>query len=249
MQVLVATTLLAVLGSLWIRRDTWRSWWEAGLTGSIMLQGCAVLCVSPWVSTVAGPTLHGVLGRWNVEHLLGHLCLIVAAAAIVYHCLTRLADPELLTAMFTRSVVAPLNLGIPLLVAAFLLADEEPHTDLFAAPVRSIWFGVYWLVLGVLLTYLLGYARRVLLALRSDPRSRATANIYLAGAGLGMAACAVQVATAWVGVDVSLPVWCCMCLGVMCFAYGSGRSWQARVDWFIRGPRPPRQPTPPQPAA
>lgn len=249
MLALIAITLLAVVGSLWVRRATWQSWWEAGLSGAVALQGCAVLLMSPWASSIIGPVLHRIVGRWNIEHLLGHICMIAAAAAIVHHCLTRLAEPGMVSGIFSRDVVRPLNLGIPLLVVAFILADEEHHTDLFVAHVDTFWLAMYWLLLGFLLVYLFGLARRILLTLRSDPRSRTTANVYLIGVGLGIAAFVIQVTTACLGVDISMPVWLCMCLGVICFAYGSGRSWQAKVDWLL-GNRPETgHAVPPQPAA
>lgn len=249
MHALIAVTLVAVLGSLWVRRDTWGSRWEVGLSSSIALQGCALLLMSPCGSGIIGPVLHGVVGRWNVEHLLGHICLIAAAAAIVHHCLTRLTDPATLRGIFGRDVVRPLRLGVPLMTVVFLLADDEHHADLFLPHADTFWEAAYWLLLGAIVVYVLGYARRILRALRTDPRSRPAANVYLAGAGLGIAACAIQVGTACAGVDISMPVWLCMCLGVMCFAYGSGRSWQARVDW-LHGERPPAgHAVPPQPAA
>lgn len=245
---LVAATVAVTALSLWIRRDTWRSSWEAGLTLSLALQGGAVLLMSPSVAGTAEPLLHDVLGRWNTQHLLGHLCLIAAAAAIVYHGLSRLADSATLNALFNRDIARPLSLGVPLLVATFILADEHYHADLFLAHVSSVWLGLYWLVLGSILVYVLGYAIRILAALRRDPRSKPAATVYLVGCALGVAACVAQMSTAWLGIDVSLPVWVCCCLGVMSFAFGSARSWRSRIGWFTASPQP-RQPIPPQRAS
>lgn len=244
---LIAATLLAVVVSLWIRRGTWSSWWEVGLSRAVALQGCALLLMSPWADGVLGPPLHRVFGLWNIEDLLGHLCLIIAAAAIVHHCLTRLAGPELLGSMFERDIQQPLTLGAPLLVAAFVEADEGRQTDLFDAHVSTVWLAAYWLLLGIMMVYLLGYAHRALLALRDDPRSRPTVEVFLTGVRFGIAACVIQLVTAWAGIDVSSPVWLCLCLCVLCFTYGAGRSWQAKLDWFR--PQMVRQPSPPQRAS
>ncbi|HWF70323.1 MAG TPA: hypothetical protein VG187_12265 [Mycobacterium sp.] len=76
---------------------------------------------------------------------------------------------------------------------------------------------------------LIGYAARVMLIVRKDPRSTATANLYLISAAFGVAATVIQVTTAEAGIDITLPVWLCACLGAIGFAYGSARSWHAKV--------------------
>jgi hypothetical protein len=242
MSALIIVTLAAVCYSLWIRRDTWRSRWEAGASLNIGLQGCAVLLMSPWASETLGPPLHHLLRRWNVEDLLGHICLIVAATAIIHHGLARLDDERQSRRIFRRHIATPLWLGVPLLVAVFVVADEGYHPDLFPAHVSTVWFGAYWLVLGALLTYLFGYAARVMLIVRKDPRSRATADLYLISAAFGVAATVIQVTTAEAGIDITLPVWLCACLGAIGFAYGSARSWHAKMAWLTGDKKaPPRQ--------
>jgi hypothetical protein len=239
MSALILATLAAIFYSLWVRRHTWRSRWEAGANLNIALQGCAVLLMSPWASATLGPALHHMTGRWNVEDLLGHICLIVAVTAIIHHGLARLDDERQWRGLFRRHIEIPLLLGIPLLVVVFVIANERYHPDLFPAHVSTVWFGAYWLVLGALLIYLFTYAGRVLLILRKDPRSTATVNLYLISAGFGVAATAIQVITAEIGVDTTLPVWLCACLGAIGFAYGSARSWHAKVAWFTPGGKPP----------
>lgn len=240
MSALIIVTLAAVFFSLWIRRDTWRSRWEAGASLNIALQGCAVLLMSPWASENLGPPLHHIFRLWNVEDLLGHICLIVAATAIIDHGLARLGDHSQWRRLFHRHIALPLWLGLPVLVAVFIVADEGYHPDLFPAHVSTVWFGAYWIVLGILLVYLFGYAARVMLIVRKDPRSRATADLYLVSAAFGVAATVIQVTTAEAGIDITLPVWLCACLGAIGFAYGSARSWQAKVAWFRDNrPAPP----------
>ena len=239
MSALIIATLAAIFYSLWVRRDTWRSRWEAGASLNIALQGCAVLLMSPWASAHLGPSLHDIFRRWNVEDLLGHICMIAAVTAIIHHGLARLDDERQSRTLFRRHIETPLQLCVPLLVAVFIIADEGYHPDLFPAHVSTVWFGLYWLVLGVLLTYLFAYAVRVLLILRKDPRSQATVNLYLISAGFGVAATVIQVVTAEAGIDITLPVCLCACLGAIGFAYGSARSWHAKVAWFTAGNNPP----------
>jgi hypothetical protein len=249
MSVLIIATLAAIFYSLWIRRHTWRSRWEAGASLNIALQGCAVLLMSPWASANLGPSLHHIFRRWNVEDLLGHICLIIAVTAIIHHGLARLDDEQHLRTLFRRHIETPLQLSVPLLVLVFIIANEGYHPDLFPAHVSTVWFGAYWLALGSLLTYLFAYACRVLLILRKDPRSRATVDLYLISAAFGVAATVIQVTTAEVGIDITLPVWLCACLGAIGFAYGSARSWHAKVAWFAPGKHPPPTTSAPPPSA
>lgn len=230
--VLITATLAAIACSLWIRRDTWRSRLETGATLNIALQGCAVLLMSHWTSAALGPSLYRIFGLWNVQHLLGHICWIFAATAIIQHGLSRLVNESDERGLLRKYVARPVWLGVPLLVAVFVIADEGHHLDFFAAHVSDVWLGIYWFVLGGLLIYLLGYAGRVMLILRADPRSTATVDLYLIAAGCGVGAHVIQIGTAWAGSDVALPVWFCACLGATAFAYGSARSWQAKIAWF-----------------
>jgi hypothetical protein len=232
MSALIIITLVAAFCSLWVRRDTWRSRWEADASLNIALQGCAVLLMSPWASETLGPPLHYAFGLWNVEDLLGHICLMVAAAAIIDHGLARLGNSGQWRRIFRRHITIPMALGIPVLVAVFIAADEGYHPDLFPAHVSTPWFATYWIVLGILLVYLFGYAVRVMLIVRKDPRSTVTATLYLISAAFGLAATVIQVTTAEAGIDITLPVWLCACLGAIGFAYGSARSWHAKVAWF-----------------
>ncbi len=232
MSALIIITLAAAFYSLWIRRHTWRSRWEADASLNIALQGLAVLLMSPWASETLGPPLHHAFGLWNVEDLFGHICLMIAAAAIIDHGLARLGDHSQWRRLFRRHIKIPVWLGIPVLVAVFIEADEGYHPDLFPAHVSTAWFGAYWIVLGILLVYLFGYAARVMLIVRKDPRSTVTATLYLISAAFGVAATVIQVTTAEAGIDITLPVWLCACAGAIGFSYGSARSWHAKVAWF-----------------
>ena len=152
--------------SLWVRRVTWCSRWEAAATLNIALQGCALALASPSSSATLGAALHRLTGRWNVEVFLAHDCYIVAAAALLYHALIRLADDETVRESFRQYVEQPVTLCIPLLLAAFALSNR---TDRPAGG----WLAVYWVLLAGLLVYLLGFALRALLILLIEPAARA----------------------------------------------------------------------------
>lgn len=246
---LITTTLAVVLYSLWVRRRTWRSRWEVGATAAIATEGCALVLMSPWASELLGPALHDVAGLWNLQHVLGHLCLIAAVAAITYHVLVRLADEDQVRLLFRVYVRVPIRFGVLLLAAAFVIADEGYHEDLFAVANSDIWLTAYWLVTGSLLIYLSIYSGRLLLILRTDPRATATVDRYLISAGFGVTASVLQMATAWTALDATPVVWLCACLAVAIFAYASAQSWRAKVAWFTPDDTLPSQRVPPQASA
>lgn len=244
----ITASLAVVVYSLWVRRHTWRSRWEIGASSGILLDGCALVLMSPWASAVIGPPLHDITGLWNLQTMLGHLCLIAAVASIIHHILARLADERQLRVLFRSHITVPVRFAVLLLVPAFAIADERHHLDLFATESNGIWLTVYWFVVGSLLIYLCSYSGRVLLILRPDPRATTTVNIYLASAAFGLLASVLLLGNAWITTDVSTAVWLCACLAVAIFAYGSARSWRAKVAWFAADGGAPRRSVPPQPA-
>src|ERR1700756_5042415 len=101
---LITITIACIAWSLWIRRVTWSCRWEVAATLNIALQGAAVLLMSPWASETIGQALHVLTGKWNVEDYLGHDCYIVAASAVVYNAVGRLADDHALQVSFKQYV-------------------------------------------------------------------------------------------------------------------------------------------------
>lgn len=232
----IVATLGIVAYSLWIRRDTWWTRWEAGASLALILEGCALVLMSPWAGAAIGSVLYRGLGVWNMQQLLGHLCLILAVSANIHHMLVRLADPDQVRSIIRRQVMVPAWLGLAVMVPAFLSSGQQYLSDFFAAASTDSLLTVYELVGCALMLYLCGYVSRLMLALRHDPRARTTIDLYLASMAFGAAACVAVVASAWVDFDDAGPViWACLCLAVGIFAYGSARSWQAKSSWFTSG--------------
>ena len=120
---LLAITIACIGWSLWIRRVTWTCRWEVAATLNIALQGVAVLLMSPLASETVGHWLHALTGKWNLEDYLGHDCYIVAASAIVYNTLGRLADDDAMQKSFKQYVERPATLCIPLLLVTFSVGN------------------------------------------------------------------------------------------------------------------------------
>ncbi|MEB3034824.1 hypothetical protein [[Mycobacterium] nativiensis] len=232
----IVATLGIIVYSLWVRRDTWWSRWEVTATFAVAMEGCALLLMSPWASAAAGAMLHQALGVWNVQQMLGHLCLIAAVSGNIYHMLVRLADPEQVRSFMRRQLMVPIWLAIAIMVPAFLLAAQEYQRDFFSAPATDAWMVVYELVACAVVLYLSAYVSRLMLALRHDPRAKTTIDLYLVSMGFAAAACVTVAGSAWGGGDDAGPViWVFICLSVGIFAYGSARSWQAKSSWFTSG--------------
>ncbi|ADT99609.1 MULTISPECIES: hypothetical protein [Mycolicibacterium] len=239
---LIVITLLCIAWSLWIRRVTWSCRWEVAATLNIALQGAAVLLMSPLASQTLGPWLYSMTGKWNLEDYLGHDCYIVAASAVVYNTVGRLERDDAMQQRFRRHVELPATLCIPLLLAAFWLGNGAAiyRPDFFDVP-TDLWLNLYWLMLCGMLIYLLGYGSRALLILRTDPRSRPIANVYLFASVMGILACLVRVITAFVPalqtVQGSTLVWIFACACGAGFALTSAHSWRIKTKWFSNAAR------------
>jgi hypothetical protein len=237
--VLLFFTLASVSWSLWIRRLTWHCRWEVAATLNIALQGLAVALMSPLASDTLGIVLHKITGEWNLQNYVAHDCYIVAASAIVYNAVGRLADDHALQKSFKQYVERPATLCIPLLLATFTLSygSKTYARDFFALP-TDFWLSVYWILLCGTLAYLLAFGSRALLVLRQDPRSRRIANSYLVASASGISACVLRIITALI-TPLQSPlsaglVWTFACLCGAGFALTSAQSWQQKVRWFSR---------------
>jgi hypothetical protein len=236
---LITITLASIAWSLWIRRVTWHCRWEVAATLNIALQGCAVALMSPLSAETLGVALHRITGEWNLQNYVGHDCYIVAASAIVYNAVGRLADDDALQASFKQYVERPATLCIPLLLATFSLSygSKTYARDFFELP-TDFWLTVYWVLLCGTLAYLLTFGSRALLVLRRDPRSKNVANLYLAASASGIAACVVRIITALIppfqGPLGAGLVWFFACLCGAGFALTSAQSWRQKIKWFQR---------------
>jgi hypothetical protein len=239
---LIAITLVCIAWSLWIRRVTWSCRWEVAATLNIALQGIAVLLMSPWASETIGHWLHALTGMWNLEDYIGHDAYIVAASAVIYNALGRLADDHAMQKSFKLYVERPATICIPLLLATFSLGNGARiyKPDFFEVP-TDFWLNTYWLLLCGTLIYLLVYGARALLVLRQDPRSRTIANIYLVASASGIIACAVRITTAYVTplqtIEGGTVVWIFACLCGAGFALTSAQSWRMKTKWFTKASR------------
>ena len=84
---------------------TWTCRWEVAATLNIALQGAGRAAdVAAGLGDASGTGLHALTGKWNLEDYIGHDCYIVAASAIVYNTLGRLADDDAMQKSFKQYV-------------------------------------------------------------------------------------------------------------------------------------------------
>ena len=193
--------------------------------------------MSPLASETLGHWLHALTGMWNLSAYIGHDAYIVAASAVVYNALGRLADDHAMQRTFKAYVERPATLCIPVLLATFSIGNGAKiyKPDFFEVP-TDFWLALYWTLLCAMLIYLLVYGGRALLILRKDPRSRKVANIYLVASASGILACTVRFITAWVpplqGTEGGTLVWIFACGCGAGFALTSAQSWRIKTKWF-----------------
>ena len=191
-------------------------------------------------SETVGHWLHALTGKWNLEDYLGHDCYIVAASAIVYNTLGRLADDDAMQKSFKQYVERPATLCIPLLLVTFSVGNGARiyAPDFFTVP-TDFWLNLYWLLLCGTLIYLLGYGIRATLVLRRDPRSR-THRQLLSGcrrsSAFWRASCASPPPTSRPcrRSTGSTLVWVFACLCGAGFALASAHSWRIKTKWFTK---------------
>lgn len=230
---MIGATVALVLYSLWVRRDTWWSRWENAASFALALEACALVLMSPWASRTIGLQIHRSLGVWNVPQLLGHLGLIVAVTANIYHMLVRMADHDQVRVIMRRQLLIPISLCLAVMVPAYLRSDQQYQPDIFAAPSNDAWMMLYEIVGCALVIYLSGYVSRLMLTLRHDPRAKSTIDIFLVSMAFATAACLIVVGSSWVDGDDATPgIWFCICMAVATFAFGSAQSWKAKSSWF-----------------
>ena len=238
--VVLVATLVACGYALWVRRHTWGSRWDTNPSRVLVLIGCAGLLMSPLGPTHVDPLLHRVSGLWNVAGLLAVLCMFAAVAAMFEHLATRLTDEDQARLLGRVHLTTPLKLGLPLTIVVFCVADQEhpEYLDVFAP--RGPWFAAYWALTAALALYLFGFTSRILLPLRSDPRSKTSVQYYLVWVVFKVAAIIAQVTCVLLGSAVTLPTWICAGVSAVAFSYASVLSWRTRTDWFkpVRPPAP-----------
>lgn len=232
----VFTTLAVVLYCLWVRRDTWWSRWEVGATSAIALEGCGLLLLTPWAAHQLSPTLHEYLRLWNVQQLVGFLCLIAGVLANIYHMLVRLTDPAHVWPIMRKHLQIPVGLVLAVMLVTFAKCQRGFEPDVFVGLGDGGWLTVFEMTVAAMVVILSTYVGRLMSLLRRDPRAWTTLTLY--GAAMAFATAAGLTVTVSIVIDIYAGpvIWACLSLSVATFSYGLARSWQAKRAWFSPNP-------------
>ena len=175
--------------SLWFRRGSWGCPWEGAPNLMVASAGGAALLTSPLASTILGPPLYRLTGRWHVEDFAGHVLAMVCAAALTYSVLVRLGDDVTLRDYFNKMASLPLTVALPVLIAIFSPSSavrEHDHPRLSSVPIGP-WLAIYWFVLIGTITLLLANALRGLATLRRHDGPSLVMRAYSGTAMLSIA--------------------------------------------------------------
>jgi len=212
--------------AVWHRRVTWRVPHDRALTLAVIFCAMTLFFCSPAQYNYVDSYFFHVTGIDHVAGFLGHLSSLAAFSTCIYAAVSRLVPDEEIEPVMRQAeypvVFASLMLLIALTNSGAL--RRQSHADMMEVP-RDIWLTVYWVVYLLIVVYLAGFLIRLLLVLRTDPRSRTVATLLAAGAALGIVALA---ACGWDMVH-PIPLWIIWATGG-----SSGIMWSLAAYWSVR---------------
>jgi hypothetical protein len=228
MNPLTFISVLACTETLWRRKHTWRSQWDAAATAGIALLGIDVILMEPAVSDALSPLLHRITGLWNVEDMVGHLMHLEALWCLLYMALSRLKR----TAAERRRMMR-IRLELPgiliMSIAIALFIRGVPDRDIGDVVLRDpetvlCW---YWLVLGGAALYVSGSTIWALSIVARNPVARKTSNVYIF-------ACSLSIACVLAGfADLIHPapqlIWSMIRIELLAYSCAALYSWKYRV--------------------
>lgn len=228
----------AVTWSLWIRRHTWRMYWENCATLNVLLLGAGTALLTG--STTAGRVFYAATDQHNLEQWVGAWCFIGATGALILHTQKRRTPlGDKLRSQFKQKIMTPFTLGVPVSLALFCQspAADQVYSDngydrFLDAKIVDGWMCTYWLSLTAMFCYLGAILVKGLIVVRRDRRSRTCANFYLAVITWGvLATTALTVATfsSNIHVDVDDYVIPCTAVYTTFLALIAAESWHRKV--------------------
>lgn len=163
--------LVVCLWSVWERRATFGSRFDAAGSVSVLLFGIGSAFDAPWWGSAEA--LHALTGRYYVLTLIGGLCYVVGGTLVVKVIYLRLLSDEV-NDVFFRSRIAPAVCGAAAVMVVGFTASSVPLTLSAVHPYLIVpdgWMTVHWLAhFGT--TTILGIIASVgVYRLRPDPRA------------------------------------------------------------------------------
>lgn len=235
---IVAGTCTALIRAIWIRRRSFVSRCERAklaqrcFTTSLVLQLAALVLKSPPTQRTIAPLLHATFGQWNLDEWAADSLVLGAVGLIAVHVSCRLnLDDERMFAAIKQHFQWPMTVFVPILLA---LLTQSPNAaghewpDMFDCPTDH-WLDAYWTIMAVFLGYMLTWTTVLLMVVRRDDQSCATATFYISACVLGVVGCILRIVTTWTDENYTAWFWIVECAVAFLFAHGAVQSWRQKV--------------------
>lgn len=228
MPIPASIAIVAIGAALLIRRATWSSPAERGITINLLLQGAAVVLMLPITNDTLGQWLYERTGYGNLTNLIGHDFYVVAASSILMTALYMRNPDEVLQRKFRQRVEMPCLMIIPVMLALFLAHGEQVQAHDFFAVDDGIWLVWYWLALTGILGYALAYSAYLFWPVIYETRLRTMVVGYILASASGVLACAIKAVSAMfqVSPQTAPAVW------AFATACGIGFAVTSAWDWY-----------------
>ncbi len=225
-----------VAWSLWVRRATWRMYWENAATLNIGLLGVGTALLTS--SATIGRALYGLTEQHNLEQWIGHWCFLGAMSALILHTQKRRTSlGERLRAQFKQRIVVPFTLGVPVSLALFYQSSTANRVYPGDGPdgfldikIDDGWMCAYWLGLTAMFVYLGAILVKGLIVVRRDRRSRWCANFYLTVIAWGVFSATAVTVAVFDGVSIDMDDWVIPCTAVYTTFLALIAAWTWRVN-------------------
>jgi len=196
----LAAVAAAIARSMWIRRHTWQVSTRQAMNIAILLIATGLMLCAPPLHPLDVHLQH-LIGVGHVRDYAGHLCFLCAAAATTFAVASRLV-PDDQVWRFMRRIEAPNALAGPLMLICMLaspvLKRPSQDPDFFAVHCDA-WLRMYWTVYASAAAYQMFCLTMLLLVLRTDPRSRRTANLFLVATITGICVLTARTTATFLG--------------------------------------------------
>lgn len=217
---------IAVLA--WCLAVRWAAWRCCGCraaNASLAMLPPALVLASP-IPTTATASFSGCR-CWQVDGYLGHLLWLAASLCAIFHALSRITpDDRVLWRTFARAA-RPAVVAAPLLAVCVFWSDPPPATTIYAA--HDGWMQAYWLTMGAVCVWLMGWWLWALSVVRTDPRSRPIADMQIAAAIGTAVASSLRLVDMFCATNLELAAWVLLCASVSIFAVSLAWSWRRKV--------------------
>ena len=240
---ILALSVVSVIAyGLWVRRRTWFSSWERGITITLALNAAAILALLP--DTTISRHLDTFTGHRHIGSCVACCLFILAAASFRYAVACRVAHDDAEDRRQAEKIGTAVTISLPLLVGAFWASsapDNHYQPNIFDVP-PDLWLTVFWIVAEGTCMWMLGDTIRLLLIARTDPRAlrhtwmNRVNTLYIAGLVCGMIASAIRLATLLIPalqpVEHGALIWVFASLAGAFITCAAAQSWTCKQRWL-----------------